>query len=709
MKWIGQHIYDFVSRFRNDAIFEYYSHNTVGDSNRTTTINGDSIKLANSSNTSGPLIDIRNTANNNTGATVDYYNLRANPADGDVILLSRYIANNDNGDAYYVGQQLWRFEDVSDGAEKGFYGLSLAAHNSAGLYNFFEAEAKGSNDIDVKIALGSASTTTVRGDLTVSGGDISLGGTGRIQGIDTVTDATDAASKAYVDTAISGTVGAAVDLTSEVSGILPVANGGTGASSLTDNKLLTGTGTSAVTAEANATYDGTDFTLLAASQYKPILQLHNQHNSEQSPSLVFLNQRSDDAGAVSANGDEAGKITFKSINNRGVPSGGAEDITYAEAKGSIQSNVDGAEHGKFTVQVAENNSLTNAWEAYGSGLGTSNTFGNGGLISYAIFNNSLTQFTSSVTTMPMFSVHNYTSDATAPTLDFANIRGGLASGTAGQDGDDCGTINFRATDGAGNTVTQTFASIFSEAIAVANGGERGRLELKVAEYDGTVTTGLKLDGQDQDGEVDVTIGAGAASTTTVAGDLSVTTGLILDSVDVTTIQTSGESFADNDTSLMTSAAIDDRINAAGGGADEVVSTGDHILKQTKVTIDTAGFNGLNSTPVELVAAQGANKVIVPTEVILFHDRATTQTNSVDLIVAFDGSTSYLKAVKYMRRYMQNVATDRVMDMGRYAGRWSDNLTDPVNTNLTIALSGAPTTNCVTSLTVYTSYYVIDIS
>jgi hypothetical protein len=37
------------------------------------------------------------------------------------------------------------------------------------------------------------------GDLTVSGGNITLGGTGRIQGVDTVTDATDAANKAYVD------------------------------------------------------------------------------------------------------------------------------------------------------------------------------------------------------------------------------------------------------------------------------------------------------------------------------------------------------------------------------------------------------------------------------------------------------------------------------------------------------------------------------
>ena len=47
-----------------------------------------------------------------------------------------------------------------------------------------------------------------------------------------------------------------IDLTSEVTGTLPVANGGTGATSLADNSILTGTGTSAITAEANFTYNG---------------------------------------------------------------------------------------------------------------------------------------------------------------------------------------------------------------------------------------------------------------------------------------------------------------------------------------------------------------------------------------------------------------------------------------------------------------------
>ena len=45
----------------------------------------------------------------------------------------------------------------------------------------------------------SSGNSTFANDITVSGGDITLGGTGRIQGIDTVSSTTDAANKAYVD------------------------------------------------------------------------------------------------------------------------------------------------------------------------------------------------------------------------------------------------------------------------------------------------------------------------------------------------------------------------------------------------------------------------------------------------------------------------------------------------------------------------------
>jgi hypothetical protein len=52
---------------------------------------------------------------------------------------------------------------------------------------------------DTALTLNASQNATFAGDLTVSGGDITLGGTGRIQGVDTVSASTDAANKAYVD------------------------------------------------------------------------------------------------------------------------------------------------------------------------------------------------------------------------------------------------------------------------------------------------------------------------------------------------------------------------------------------------------------------------------------------------------------------------------------------------------------------------------
>ena len=67
---------------------------------------------------------------------------------------------------------------------------------------------------------------------------------------------------------------------------------------------------------------------------------------------------------------------------------------------------------------------------------------------------------------------------------------------------------------------------------------------------------------------DTTTGTITAGGFTTAGTLTV------DSVGISTVQTSGESFADNDTSIMTSAAIDDRINTAVAGEDTLAELND---------------------------------------------------------------------------------------------------------------------------------------
>ena len=103
--------------------------------------------------------------------------------------------------------------------------VTIAATGSGSMSNFTLTGDSGTNqtisdgdtlDIaggtNITTVVGATDTVTVNlddsitltGDLTVSGGDITLGGTGRIQGVDTVTDGTDAVNKTYVDNAVVG-------------------------------------------------------------------------------------------------------------------------------------------------------------------------------------------------------------------------------------------------------------------------------------------------------------------------------------------------------------------------------------------------------------------------------------------------------------------------------------------------------------------------
>jgi len=87
-----------------------------------------------------------------------------------------------------------------------------------------------------------------------------------------------------------------------------------------------------------------------------------------------------------------------------------------------------------------------------------------------------------------------------------------------------GAIGWIGDNDADESITYGWIEV--SALEVDDTDEAGRMKLQVAESDGSntnVTTGLLIEGSDNatDGEVNVTIANGAASTTTVAGDLAV--------------------------------------------------------------------------------------------------------------------------------------------------------------------------------------------
>ena len=135
-------------------------------------------------------------------------------------------------------------------------------------------------------------------------------------------------------------------------------------------------------------------------------------------------------------------------------------------------------------------------------------------------NGDTTTFSSANSQDPLLIIKNTTNDANGSRMHFVKDKG-----AAGADGDDIGIIDFISDDAA--QAQTTFARIIAEVSESANTDEAGKLSFFVAESDGTTTAlaaGLVLEGEHAtNGEVDVTIAAGTASTTTVAGDLAVTT------------------------------------------------------------------------------------------------------------------------------------------------------------------------------------------
>jgi len=125
--------------------------------------------------------------------------------------------------------------------------------------------------------------------------------------------------------------------------------------------------------------------------------------------------------------------------------------------------------------------------------------------------------TSATSQKPFLELKNTRNDNKASVLQFTKDKG-----AAGADADTIGIIDFMGDDAA--QTQMRCAQITAQISEADNTDEAGKLTFSVAESDGTTTTltaGLVLEGEHAtDGEVDVIIAAGAASSTTIAGTLT---------------------------------------------------------------------------------------------------------------------------------------------------------------------------------------------
>ena len=174
---------------------------------------------------------------------------------------------------------------------------------------------------------------------------------------------------------------------------------------------------------------------------------------------------------------------------------------------------------------------------------------------------------------PMVQIRGEANDATGPRLRFLKNRG-----ADGQDNDVCGILQFYSYDD-GTPSTQNYAEIKGTIHGATAGQESGKLELSVASHDGGVDNGLVLTGGSADTEVDVTVGNGTSSVTTIAGTLTMGSTAFVNNSGVVQVATQGT--IDHDS--LANFVANEHIDWTGSSAGTIHSSNIPTLNQ-----DTTG-------------------------------------------------------------------------------------------------------------------------
>ena len=348
MKWIGQHIWDFISRFRSDVYLESLATTTetnvlvvdsAGKVSKSTSVAGDLTSIVagtglSGTSLTGPIPTLNADASTSSSAGIIEIAITAEVTTGTDT--TRAITPKGLNDGYEGTSNIDTVGTILNGTWRGTpmatgY-IADDAITEDKLDNTLLAEidantAKDTNVVQTTIT-GNAGTATLAADATT------LATPRAINGVD-------------FDGSAAITVTAAG---STLSDTVTVAKGGTGQTSLAANTVLTGNGTSGIVAESNLTYDGTNLSLSASGTSAPDVVIESTSNHASGGNLIFRKLRADD---TPADGDLVGSIIFQ----------GEDDANNAQTYGSIvgvsQETGSGTEGGKIAINVASHDGETN--------------------------------------------------------------------------------------------------------------------------------------------------------------------------------------------------------------------------------------------------------------------------------------------------------------------------------------------------------------
>ena len=169
MKWIGQYIVDLIARFRNLTYFEN-GVNITGD----ITATSDTVTFQ-SANADDPTVIIKNTANDNQAARLAFWKDRlVDMVDHDRVgEIDFYGYDDGTPSLQQYGKIMVQALDSGSGSEKGKMRLQVAEFDGTIGTDGLVLEGQAADgEIDVTIAAGVGSTTTVAGDLVVNGDSV---------------------------------------------------------------------------------------------------------------------------------------------------------------------------------------------------------------------------------------------------------------------------------------------------------------------------------------------------------------------------------------------------------------------------------------------------------------------------------------------------------------------------------------------------------
>ena len=173
--------------------------------------------------------------------------------------------------------------------------------------------------------------------------------------------------------------------------------------------------------------------------------------------------------------------------------------------------------------------------------------------------------------------------------------------------------------------------------------------------------------------------------------------------------------SDSAVKLATQQSIKAYVDSGAGVTASTVSAHTQIVYKASVSISEAEFNALHTTPKEIVAPPGTDKVIVTLNAIILvnRDSSTAQSSSSANLVAYyagaSGGTAFGKYLSQIRRFMWNETGDRTYLFGFGVATESYPDDDVTSLGISLKLSSSITSGSIDGATFYMNYTIADFS